>query len=108
MLITGEVSPRMIGGAVFIAQQSGKEARRGASNLFFFMALLSVSLAVLNVLPIPILDGGHLVFLAIEKIRGSPLSMKVRAVAQQIGLALLLTLIVFVTYNDILRLIRGF
>ncbi len=105
--ITGEMSPRMIGGAVFIAQQSGKEARKGAASLFFFMALLSVNLAVLNVLPIPVLDGGHLVFLAIEKIRGAPLSMKVRAVAQQIGLVLLLSLIVFVTYNAILRMLRG-
>lgn len=106
--VAGEVSPKMIGGVVFIAQQSGKEARKGASNLFFFMALLSVNLAVLNALPIPVLDGGHLVFLAIEKARGTPLSMKARSIAQQVGLALLLGLIVFVTYNDILRVFRGF
>ena len=98
----------MVGGPLFIAQQSGKEARKGAANLFFFMALLSVNLAVLNILPIPVLDGGHLIFLAIEKVRGSPLSMKIRSTAQQIGVILLLGLIVFVTYNDVLRLFKGF
>ncbi|HWR83585.1 MAG TPA: RIP metalloprotease RseP [Candidatus Deferrimicrobium sp.] len=105
--ITGQVSSKMVGGPLFIAQQSGKEARKGAANLFFFMALLSVNLAVLNVLPIPVLDGGHLVFLTIEKLRGAPLSMKVRIAAQQVGMLVLLGLIVFVTYNDILRVIRG-
>ncbi len=106
--VTGEVSPKMIGGPLFIAQQSGKEVRKGAASLFFFIALLSVNLAVLNVLPIPVLDGGHLVFLAIEKVRGSPLSMKVRSTAQQIGFVLLLSLILLVTYNDILRVFKGF
>ncbi len=105
--VTGEVSPKMIGGPLFIAQQSGKEARKGASSLFFFMALLSVNLAVLNVLPIPMLDGGHLVFLALEKLRGKPLSIKARSWAQQVGLVLILSLVVFVTYNDILRFFRG-
>ncbi|UCG62639.1 MAG: RIP metalloprotease RseP [Candidatus Zixiibacteriota bacterium] len=106
-LVTGEVSAKLIGGPIFIAQQSGKEVRKGAANLFFFMALLSVNLAVLNVLPIPILDGGHLVFLFMEKIKGSPVSVRARVVAQQIGLFLLLGLILVVTYNDILRWIRG-
>jgi regulator of sigma E protease len=72
------------------------------------MALLSVNLAVLNILPIPVLDGGHLVFLIIEKIKGGPLSARARIMAQQVGLVLLLSLIVFVTYNDILRAFRGF
>lgn len=107
-LLTGQVSLKMIGGPVFIAQQSGKEAKKGAASLFFFMALLSVNLAILNVLPIPILDGGHLCFLAIEKIRGSPLSIKARVWAQQVGMVLILGLIVAITYNDILRLIRGY
>ena len=106
--VTGQVSPKMIGGPLFIAQQSGKEARKGASSLFFFMAVLSVNLGVLNVLPIPVLDGGHLVFLLVEKIKGKPLSMKTRMTAQQIGMVVLLSLIVFVTYNDILRVFRGF
>lgn len=106
--ISGQVSARMIGGPLFIAQQSGKEAEKGASSLFFFMALLSVNLAVLNVLPIPILDGGHLLFLLIEKVRGVPLSIKARALAQQVGIIFLFGLIIFVTYNDILRYFRGF
>jgi len=108
MVVTGKASAKMIGGPLFIAQQSGKEAERGASSLFFFMALLSVNLAVLNVLPIPILDGGHLVFLLVERIKGTPVSIRARTIAQQIGLVLLLTLIIFVTYNDIIRAIRGF
>ncbi|UCD64091.1 MAG: RIP metalloprotease RseP [Candidatus Zixiibacteriota bacterium] len=106
-VLAGEISAKMIGGPVFIAQQSGKEARKGAASLFFFMALLSVNLAVLNVLPIPVLDGGHLIFLALEKAKGSPLSIRARVVAQQVGLLLLLGLILIVTYNDILRVIRG-
>lgn len=106
-LVTGGASAKMIGGPLFIAKQSGKEAEKGPSSLFFFMALLSVNLAVLNVLPIPILDGGHLVFLLVEKVKGSPISMRARVIAQQIGLVLLLTLIIFVTYNDILRVIKG-
>jgi len=106
-VVTGQASAKMIGGPLFIAQQSGKEAEKGASNLVFFMVLLSVNLAVLNILPIPILDGGHLMFLLIEKIKGSPVSVKARTIAQQVGLVLLLTLIIFVTYNDIMRVIRG-
>ncbi len=106
-VLAGQVSAKMIGGPIFIAQQSGKEAKKGASNLLFFMALLSVNLAVLNVLPIPILDGGHLVFLGLEKVKGSPLSVRARMVAQQVGLVILLGLILVVTYNDILRWIRG-
>jgi regulator of sigma E protease len=108
MLVAGEVSTKMLGGPLFIAQQSGKEARKGAANLFVFMALLSVNLAVLNILPIPVLDGGHMVFLGIEAVRGSPLSMRARLMAQQVGLISLLGLIIFVTYNDILRVLNRF
>ena len=107
-ILTGQVSSKLIGGPLFIAQQSGKEAKKGPANLFFFMALLSVNLAVLNVLPIPILDGGHLVFLALEKIKGSPLSLRARMIAQQVGFVLLLGVIIIVTYNDIVRAIKGF
>lgn len=105
-LVSGQVSPKLLGGPLFIAQQSGKEAHKGISSLLFFMALLSVNLAVLNVLPIPVLDGGHLLFLLIEKIKGTPLSMKARAVAQQIGIVFLFGIILLVTYNDILRMFR--
>ncbi len=107
-LVTGQASIRLVGGPVFIAQQSGREAQKGLRFLFGFIALLSVNLAVLNVLPIPILDGGHLLFLLIEKIRGNPLSVRARAIAQQVGIVFLLGVIVLVTYNDILRAFRGF
>jgi regulator of sigma E protease len=107
-VLSMQISPKAIGGPLFIAQQSGKEARKGASSLFFFMALLSVNLAVINIVPIPVLDGGQLVFLGIEKLRGSPLSMKARMIAQQVGIVLVLGLIVMVTYNDILRAIKDF
>ena len=106
--ITGNISSKAVGGPIFIAQLSGEQARRGAYALFNLIALLSVNLAVLNVLPIPILDGGHLVFLAIEKIRGKSLSIKARTWAQQIGMVAILGLILLVTYNDILRVVRGF
>jgi regulator of sigma E protease len=104
-LVFGEVSTKMLGGPLFIAHQSGKVAERGFLYLLQFMALLSVNLAVLNILPIPVLDGGHLVFLGIEAVKRSPLSMKARLMAQQVGMVVLLALIVFVTYNDILRFI---
>ncbi len=108
MVFAGEVSPKMIGGPVFIAQQSGKQARAGGASLFVFMSLLSVNLAVVNILPIPVLDGGQMVFLIIEKVLGKPISMKARITAQQVGIFILLALVLFVTYNDILRVIRGF
>lgn len=106
-VVTLRVSAKMIGGPVFIAQMAGQTAQAGFSALLFFIALLSVNLAVLNVLPIPVLDGGHLVFLTIEKLRGSPLSMRQRTIAQQVGLVFLLLLIVWVTYNDIMRFVTG-
>jgi regulator of sigma E protease len=106
-LVRLRVSPKMIGGPVFIAQMAGQTAQAGFSALLVFIALLSVNLAVLNVLPIPVLDGGHLLFLVIEKIKGSPLTMNQRMLAQQVGLVFLLLFIVWVTYNDIMRFITG-
>jgi len=105
-LVTGEMSTKMIAGPVFIAQQSGREARRGPARLFFFMALLSVNLAVLNIQPvIPILDGGRLLFLLVEKLRGAPLPLKARLAVQYVGILAVLSLTLFVTYNDIMRLL---
>ncbi|MEW5701456.1 MAG: RIP metalloprotease RseP [Candidatus Zixiibacteriota bacterium] len=106
-LLSGHVSIKMVSGPVGIAKIAGDVAREGLNVLLGFMALLSVNLAILNVLPIPILDGGHLVFLVAEKLRGRPLTLRQRAIAQQVGLALLLLLIVTVTYHDVLRLFRG-
>jgi regulator of sigma E protease len=105
-LITGAASIKLVGGPIFIAQVAGQTAKTGIVSLLSFTALLSVNLCLINVLPIPVLDGGHLLFLGIEKIKGKPLSLKQRAAMQQIGLAFLILLIIFVTYNDFLRLIK--
>jgi regulator of sigma E protease len=96
-----------IGGPILIVQMAGQQASKGALDFFFFMAIISINLGVLNLLPIPILDGGHLLFLVIEALRRKPLSEQVMVFAQKIGLALILTLLVFVFYNDIVRLITG-
>ncbi|MBE0586106.1 MAG: RIP metalloprotease RseP [Desulfofustis sp.] len=93
-----------LGGPILIAQLAGEQARAGLLNLAHFMGLLSVNLGILNLLPIPVLDGGHLVFLTIEGIRRKPMSERLQVVAQQLGIALLGTLMIFVFYNDIVRL----
>ncbi len=95
-----------LGGPIFIAQLASKQAQQGLWQLAFFTGVLSVNLGVLNLLPIPVLDGGHLFFYAIEAVRGRPLSNRQKEIAQQIGLALLLTLMLVVFYNDILRLLH--
>jgi len=102
-LFTGAESLKMVGGPIFIARIAGETAKLGLASFFSFLALLSVNLSIINILPIPVLDGGHLVFLGLEKLRGKPLSLKQRAIIQQIGLAFLLALIIYVSYNDILR-----
>ncbi len=105
-LILGQASLKLLAGPIFIAQTAGETAKMGFSNLLSFMGILSVNLALVNVLPIPVLDGGHLVFLLIEKIKGSPVSAKQRAFMQQIGMAFLFALILLVTYNDLVRWIK--
>lgn len=104
-LITGSLSLKTLGGPIFIAQAAGQTAQQGLTALLSFTALLSVNLAILNLLPIPVLDGGHLLFLGWEKIRRKPLSVKQRSLIQQVGLGFLLILILFITYNDIFRLL---
>ncbi|KPJ50355.1 MAG: hypothetical protein AMJ41_01495 [candidate division Zixibacteria bacterium DG_27] len=103
-LFTGAVSLKMIGGPLTIAQVAGETARQGFLSLLTFTALLSINLSLVNILPIPVLDGGHLLFLGVEAARRKPLSLKQRMWIQQVGMALLLLLMIFVTYNDILRL----
>ncbi|SDP27457.1 RIP metalloprotease RseP [Desulforhopalus singaporensis] len=93
-----------LGGPILIAQIAGEQMRAGWLNLIYFMGLLSVNLGILNLLPIPVLDGGHLVFLTIEGIRRKPLNERAQIFAQQIGIGLLATLMLFVFYNDIVRL----
>jgi len=96
-----------IGGPVLIVQMAGEQASRGVLNFFVFMAIININLGVLNLLPIPVLDGGHLLFLGIEAIRRKPLSEKIISVSQKIGLAVLLTLMAVVIFNDVMRLISG-
>ncbi len=101
-MLTGKVSPKDLAGPLFIIDAAGKQSREGFDRLLYFVALLSVSLAVLNLLPIPILDGGHLLFFVIEALCG-PISMRKKELAQQVGMLLLLSLMVFAIRNDIVR-----
>ncbi|RNC67904.1 MAG: RIP metalloprotease RseP [Desulfuromonadales bacterium] len=96
-----------IGGPIMIAKMAGQQAEAGGVSFLAFMALLSVNLGVLNLLPIPILDGGHLVFYLWELIFRRPVSMRAREIAQQVGLVLLIGLMVLAFYNDIARYIVG-
>jgi regulator of sigma E protease len=104
-LIQGTVSPKTLGGPIMIAQMAGQQAKEGVLNLVFFIALISINLAILNFLPIPVLDGGHLLFFFIEAVIGRPVSIKVREVAQQAGIFLLILLMIYVFYNDIARVL---
>jgi len=105
-LVTGRSSPKELGGPIVIGQLSGEFARAGFWPLLNFMAIISVNLAVLNLLPIPVLDGGHLVFLAIEGLRGGkPVSVEQRLRFSQIGMLLVLGLMVWAFANDIMRLV---
>jgi regulator of sigma E protease len=105
-ILTGEASYRNLSGPVSIAQYAGESAQNGVAAFLWFLGIVSVSLGVLNLLPIPLLDGGHLMYYLIEFVRGRPVPETVQAVGQQIGLALLLGLMVLVFYNDLSRLIR--
>ena len=102
-IVTGKVSADTLGGIITIGVVTYDRAEKGLINLLYFLAILSVNLAIINLLPIPVLDGGHLLFLFIEKIKGSPVSDRVVGVGHAIGLAIILALIVFVTFNDIQR-----
>ena len=106
-MLTGEVSWKNLSGPVTIADYAGQSARLGLDYYLKFMALVSISLGVLNLLPIPILDGGHLLYYVVEIIKRGPLSERTMEIGQQIGLALLLMLMAFAFYNDITRLISG-
>lgn len=106
-MISGSVSADNLGGPLMIAQMAGEQARAGAMNFVWFIALLSVNLGIINLFPIPLLDGGHLLFFAIEGITGKSVSDKLRDKLIRLGGALLVALMVFVFYNDIIRLING-
>jgi regulator of sigma E protease len=104
-LLAREIPMKTLGGPIFIAQIAGKQAEAGVTYLIQFMAVLSVNLAMLNLLPIPVLDGGHLFFFAWEAIRGKPVAIKHREMAQALGLMIILALMALVLYQDVLRLI---
>jgi regulator of sigma E protease len=106
-MIVGEVSWRNLSGPVTIADYAGQSASLGLAPYLAFLALISISLGVLNLLPIPLLDGGHLMYYAIELLKGSPVSERVMEVGQRAGLAVLLFLMAFAFYNDIHRLFSG-
>jgi regulator of sigma E protease len=103
-LIERVIPIKTIGGPILIVQMAGKMAKAGFLIFFHFMAVLSINLGILNLLPIPILDGGHLLFLSIEAIKGKPLSIKKMEIAQQVGLFILILIMVFAFYNDIARI----
>lgn len=107
-LLTGAVSAKELGGPIMIYQITTNTAKFGsAGDLLAITALISVNLAIFNLLPLPVLDGGHLLFLAIEAIRRKPVSARVMEWVQQAGLVFIIGLMLFVTYNDIGRIIRG-
>ena len=103
-LIKGTISTKTLGGPIMIAEMAGQQAKEGFTNLIFFIAVLSINLAVLNFLPIPVLDGGHLMFFFIEAIMRRPINTRMREIAQQAGIFLLILLMIFVFYNDISRI----
>lgn len=106
-LFTGHVSTKSIGGPITVVQIAGEAARTDLSSILSVLAFLSIQLGILNLLPIPILDGGHLFFHLTEAIMRRPLSLRAREIAQQIGLALLIMLMLLAFYNDIVRVFFG-
>jgi regulator of sigma E protease len=103
-IFTGREAADQLGGPLRIAQISGQVATFGLSPLLHLAAVLSVSIGLLNLFPVPLLDGGHLLFYAVEAVRGRPLSERAQEMGFRIGLGLVLMLMVFATYNDILHL----
>jgi regulator of sigma E protease len=106
-MIVGEVSLKNLSGPITIADYAGQTAQSGWIPYLLFVALISISLGVLNLLPIPLLDGGHLMYYMFELVKGSPVSERAMEIGQQVGMALLFTLMVFALYNDITRLLNG-
>ena len=106
-MITGSISADNLGGPIRIAQMAGEQAKEGMVNFVWFIALLSVNLGIINLFPIPVLDGGHLLFFGIEAITGKAVSDKLREKLIQFGAAVLVALMVFVFYNDIVNMFNG-
>jgi regulator of sigma E protease len=105
-LVTGKVSVKNLGGPVLIATVAGKSLDAGWVHFFQMMALISLNLFLLNLFPVPVLDGGHLLFFVLEGIKGKPISIKAMELANQIGMFLILSLVALTLFNDISRLIK--
>jgi len=104
-MLTGDVSIKNISGPINIAQFAGESAERGARSFVDFLILISISLGILNLLPIPVLDGGQIVYQAAEWVKGSPLTDRAQIIGQQVGILALLLLMSFAFYNDIARIL---
>ena len=102
-MFSGQISPKALGGPISIFAAAGSSAQRGIADLLFFLALFSANLAVLNFLPIPVLDGGHMVFLLWEAVRGKPADERAMIVANYVGLAMILSLMLYVVVLDVNR-----
>jgi len=102
-MLTGQRTAEELGGPLRIAQMSGEVAQGGWINLINFMAVLSLNLGLINLFPIPVLDGGHLVMYGAEAVRGRPLSLKVQEYSFRVGFILVMFLIVFATWNDLVN-----
>ncbi len=105
-MVTGDVSVRNVSGPIQIAQAAGFSAQGGVVSFLSFMAIVSISLGVLNLLPVPVLDGGHLLYYAVEAVKGSPVSERTQEAGQRLGLTLLALLMGLAFYNDIVRLLN--
>lgn len=105
-LITGKISLTNLSGPIGIFTMVGETAKEGLINLVYLMAIISVNIGFINFLPLPAFDGGRILFLIIEKIKGSPVNPKIENIIHTVGLVLLMLLMVFITYNDILRIFR--
>jgi regulator of sigma E protease len=105
-LVRMEISPKALSGPITIAQASGESLEAGLFNFIFLLSFISINLAIINLLPVPILDGGHVMFLIIEGVTRRPLTGKVREIATHAGLLFIIFLMVLVFYNDISRILE--
>jgi regulator of sigma E protease len=103
-LIKGSISAKNVGGPLLIFQQAGERAKAGKSSFLFFLALISINLGIVNLLPVPVLDGGHIFFSAIELVVRRKIPVKAIDVAQKVGVGILVCIMVLATFNDVMRL----
>jgi regulator of sigma E protease len=106
-IVVGEASLKNLSGPINIAVYAGQSASAGMARFLDFLAIVSISLGVLNLLPVPILDGGHLMYYVVEIVKGRPVSERTQELGQRIGIVLLLMLMSLAFYNDIVRLLNN-